>query len=75
MRGGDEGSFIGQEDLFKVQNRAPCRRGEGDLRESEAQAAAGMSSKLENRNPQLEIRPLRFEIWNLKSCALQRLIC
>ena len=44
-----EGSFVGEEDLFEMQDCAPCRGGEGDLRKPEAQAAARMSSKIENR--------------------------
>jgi len=51
-----EGSFLGQEDLFEMQDCAPCRRGEGDLRKPEAQAAARMSSKFENRNSKIETR-------------------
>jgi hypothetical protein len=35
-RGRDEGSFVGQEDLFEVQDCAPRWRGEGDLRKPEA---------------------------------------
>jgi hypothetical protein len=46
----DEGSFVGEEDLFEVQDCAPCWRGEGDLRKPQAQAAAGMNTKFENRN-------------------------
>jgi hypothetical protein len=54
-----------------VQDCAPRWRGESDLRESEAQAAAGMSSKIEirkskpaNKLPQrqrIEIRDFRFQ--------------
>jgi hypothetical protein len=51
-----EGSFVGQEDLFEMQDCAPCRRGEGDLREPEAQAAARMNSKFEVRNSKFEFR-------------------
>jgi hypothetical protein len=43
VRGRNEGPFVGEKDLFEVQDRTPCRRGEGDLREPEAQAAAGMT--------------------------------
>jgi hypothetical protein len=42
VRGRNEGSFVGEEDLFEVQDRTPWRCGEGDLREPEAQATAGM---------------------------------
>jgi hypothetical protein len=55
-----EGSFVGQEDLFQVQDCAPCWRGEGDLRKPEAQAAARMSWKFKTRNSKFE---------NRKSCA------
>jgi hypothetical protein len=48
-----EGSFIGQEDLFEMQDCAPCWRGEGDLRKPEAQAAARMNTKLEVRKSKL----------------------
>jgi len=73
VRGSDEGSFVGEKDLFKVQDRTPCRRGEGDLREPEAQAAAGM--RPETRKSKIEYRDrknrdlksnLSSEIWNLK---------
>jgi len=47
VRGNNEGSFVGEKDLFKVQDRAPCRCGEGDLREPEAQAAARMILNIE----------------------------
>jgi len=48
-----EGSFVGQEDLFEMQDCAPRWRGEGDLRKPKAQAAARMSSKFENRNSKI----------------------
>jgi hypothetical protein len=54
VRGSNESSFVGEKDLFEVQDRTPCRRGEGDLREPEAQAAAGM--RPEGRNSKIEIR-------------------
>jgi len=68
-RGRDEGSFVSQEDLFEVQDCAPWWRGEGDLRESEAQAAAGMISKSENRNSKIGTRKLKFENRRSKSEA------
>jgi hypothetical protein len=51
-----EGSFVGQEDLFEVQDCAPCWGGESDLRKPEAQAAARMSWEFENRNSKIENR-------------------
>jgi hypothetical protein len=57
-----EGSFVGQEDLFEMQDCAPCWCGEGDLRKPEAQAAARMSSKIETRNSKFE---------NRKSCGFR----
>jgi hypothetical protein len=38
----DEGSVFSEENLCEVQDCAAPRRGAGDLRESQAQAAAGM---------------------------------
>jgi hypothetical protein len=38
----DEGSVFSEENLREVQDRAASRRGAGDLRESQAQAAARM---------------------------------
>jgi len=38
----DEGQGIGETDLRQVQDRAAARRRPRDLRESEAQAAAGV---------------------------------
>jgi hypothetical protein len=57
LRGRNESSFVGEKDLFEVQDCAPCRRGEGDLREPEAQAAAGMSA--ETREPKFGPRNLK----------------
>jgi len=57
VRGRNEGSFVGEEDLFEVQDRTPWRCGEGDLREPEAQAAAGMSA--ETREPKFGPRNLK----------------
>jgi hypothetical protein len=44
---GNESPFVGEEDLFEVQDRTPWRGGEGDLREPEAQAAARMILNIE----------------------------
>jgi hypothetical protein len=49
-----------------VQDCAPSWRGEGDLRKSEAQAAAGMIWRLEIRKPKFENRNLGFEIRDLE---------
>jgi hypothetical protein len=54
LRGRNESSFVGEKDLFEMQDRTPRRRGEGDLREPEAQAAAGMRPDV--RNSKIEIR-------------------
>jgi len=53
-----EGSFVGQKDLLEMQDCAPSWRSEGDLRKPEAQAAARMSTAIENRNSKLENRRL-----------------
>jgi hypothetical protein len=60
VRGSNESSFVGEKDLFEVQDRTPCRGGEGDLREPEAQAAAGM--RLDDRNSKFGRRKLRLEV-------------
>jgi hypothetical protein len=44
----DESSVFGEENLREVQDCAPPRRGAGDLRESQAQAAAGMNLETGN---------------------------
>jgi hypothetical protein len=44
----DEGSVFGAKDLCEVQNHTTPRRGIGDLRESQAQAAAGMMFETRN---------------------------
>jgi hypothetical protein len=48
----DEGSIVSEKDLREMQDRATPRRRAGDLRESQAQAAAGM--RLETGNRKIE---------------------
>jgi hypothetical protein len=71
----DEGSIVGQEDLFEVQDRAPCWRGEGDLRKSKAQATARMNSKIEIRNSKLapgDVTPAKGEAIECWTPALRQ---
>jgi hypothetical protein len=42
MRGIYEGAFVSEEDLHEMQDCSAARSGAGDLREPQAQAAAGM---------------------------------
>jgi hypothetical protein len=69
----DESAVVGKKDLQQVQDHQAARRGAGDLREPQAQAAAGVRrrSKIEIRTSKLESRKQRsfdfpissFELW------------
>ena len=58
-----ESSSIGQADLRQVQGRPPPRRGSGDLRQPEAQAAAGISGPVE---------ATRISIWHVLQASIFR---
>jgi hypothetical protein len=56
----DEGPAERQEDLRQVQGDSPARSRNGDLRESAAQAAAGLTAN--QQNPSCERRYLREQL-------------